>query len=204
MSTHIQTTVPLHDFRLESTIQVFREPRRQHPLYEQSDTALTMSYKNQAMMPVAAAGMRVYADLSTVDDGNALFLIDTPMWLGHGRVAAGTVLCSVAVACQQATAPLVWRGVLNRYLSYIASAPFGHRLGAPGLMPRTTPWLCGFSTLAKDRLTEPEQQALNTVIELVGSSLLEKCDIGVRMAASRGELPIVDPSQFPELLDWES
>jgi len=181
-----------------------REPKRQHPLFGQIDAALTLSYKNQALVPVAATGLRLYADLSTIDDGNALFLVDTQMWLGHGRVAAGTMLCSVAVACQQATAPLVWRGVLNRYLSYIASAPFGHRLGAPGLMPRTTPWLCGFSTLAKDRLTEPEQQLLNTVIELAGSSLLGKCESGVRRTVSRGERPIADPTQFPELLDWES
>ena len=203
MSTPHQITIPLHDFRLASTIQISREPRR-HPLSEVIEAALTLSYKNQALMPVAATGLRLYADLSIIDDGNALFLIDTQMWLGHGRVAAGATLCSVAVACQQATAPLVWRGVLNRYLSYIASAPFGHRLGAPGLMPRTTPWLCGFSTLAKDRLTAPELQSLNTVIELVGSQLLGKCESGVRRAVSRGKRPVADPTQFPELLDWES
>jgi len=193
---------PFHDFRLGSTTQIARI--LQHPLQAAVSATLVMSYQHRALAPLEGTPFRLYADLSTVGDGNALFLIDTLAPLGESRIKPDSFLCSVAVACQLATAPLVWRVVLNRYLSYTASAPFGHRLGSAGLMPKTLPWLCGFSFIGNDYLTPTERQSLHLVTQLIGLHLLEQCETGVRRTAERGQLPAFDPVQFPELIDWET
>lgn len=202
MNSSKNTSVPFHDFRLGSAINIPRYAP--HPLSEQMDAILTASFQNQALVPLDDSGLRIYADLSAISSGNGFIMIDTGVWMGSGSVAAGTLLASVAIACQQMTAPLAWRGILNRYLSYTASAPFGHRLGAPSIMPKTMPWFCGFSSLGHDRLTPTEQTALCSLIHASALCLLSKCEDGVSMALKRGERLTIDPTQFPELLEWES
>ena len=193
-------TVPLHDFRKGSVIQVSRN--LQHPLQAAVETTLHTSFREHALVALDGTPFRIHADLSLLGDGNACLTIDTRFPLGKDHVPVDTVLCSLGVSCQLATAPLVWRWIINRYLRYVATAPFGTQLEALGLMPQTTPWLCGFSPRASDFLTEAERQSLLTVTELAGLFLLRQCEEGVRQAGLRGPLPSVDPKHYLELRNW--
>jgi len=201
MTSPQKTTVSSHDFRNGQVIQVPRELR--HPLLDGLKALLLMSHQQRALVPLESTPFRLYADLSTLGDGNAFFVVDTLMTLGAGHVPADTILYTGATACQLATAPLAWRGVMQRYIKYAALAPLGNTLGAPSLMPRSMPWICGFSRRGHDYLTKAEREILYTVLQLAGLTLLRQCEDAVRQAAQRGALPIADPVQFPELIDWD-
>ena len=200
MTPQSKSIVSFYDFRRGGVTQVPRdtEPKLQDAL----KAVLQTSYQQRALVPLEGTPFRLFADHSTLGDGNAFFIIDTSERLGKGYVAPDTTLCSVGVACQLATAPLAWRGVIGRYISYVAKAPFGASLNALGCMPQSLPWLCGYSPQERDRLTPAESESLNRVIHAAGLVLLEQCEAGARKTArTNGPIP-VDPECFPELGDW--
>ena len=200
MTPQSNSLVSFYDFRRGGVTQVPRDDNTK--LRDTLKHVLQTSFQQRALVPIEDTPFRIFADLSTLCDGNAFYIIDTSLRMGSGYVAPDTTLCSVGVACQLATAPLAWRGVIGRYISYIASAPFGTSLNAQGCMPQSLPWLCGFSPFEREKLTQTESESLNRIMQLAGLILLEQCEEGVRKTVQKNGPILVEPQRYPELGDW--
>ena len=201
MSFHHHSTVPIYDFASGAVTQSPRDLKLS--VQKALKPILYASDKHKALMPLDGTPFRVYGNFGTVADGNALVSIDTGLALGNGQIPADTILYTVGVACQLATAPLAWRTLNNRYIQSVAAAPFGFSLGSIGMMPKKMPWCCGFPSSLNQKLTKHEQELLGIVIQIVSVTTLTECEAGVRLSLEAGKCPNVDPERFIELQDWD-
>ena len=175
----------------------------QHPL--QGAVATTIQYGLREGRPVTVAGspFELMTNMSAHEHGNAVLGIVAGAPLGGGRVPAETLMYVGSVACHLPTAPLAWRFVMRRYLAYAASAPPLHSLGAPSRMPKETPWLCGYTTVAPVQTAENEWKTMVAIQRLAAMDLLRRCERVCEEAAMTGGLTTMDPERFPELCEWE-
>jgi hypothetical protein len=188
MTPQSNQIVSFYDFRRGGVTQVPRDDNTQ--LRDSLKQVLQTSFQQRALVPIEGTPFRVFADLSTLCDGNAFYIIDTRERMGSGYVPPDTTLCSVGVACQLATAPLAWRGVIGRYISYVATAPFGTSLNAQGCMPQSLPWLCGFSPKECEKLTPDESASFKQI--------MQGPDWSCWSNAKRGyEKPYIKQGQYP-------
>lgn len=200
MTPQSNSIVSFYDFRRGRVTQVPRDDNVH--LRDALSQVIQTSYEQRALVPIEGTPFRIYADRSTLCDGNAFYIIDSSERMGNGYVAPDTTLCSVGVACQLATAPLAWRGVIGRYISYVASAPFSTSLNAQGCMPQAVPWLCGFSPYECEKFTPNENDSCCQIMQLAGLILLEQCEEAVRKRTQKtGPIP-VEPERYLELEDW--
>jgi len=198
-----KTTFQHHDLNsgLVATVKRIHEPQLQGEL----DRAVEAAHRTRDLISVCEE-FKVFADLSTVSpDGTSYFVVTARTRLGGGRVLVGKTLYTAVAAAKLATAPSPWRYLFNRYLSAVSESSWpATRWGAPGGMPRGTPWICGFASAAAAHLLPEEKNFLWGLIRSVGLNVLERCERGASQAAKDGIVLEVDTDLYPELReDWD-
>jgi len=170
-----------------------------HPLQGPVAFAIAHSLCENAPFRVEGTVFAIMADMSTNEPGNAGFVFRTASPIRNGRVPAESKVYFGSVACHLPTAPLAWRHVVQEYFREVAADPPMRFFEAPGVIPKTMPWLCGFPTAGSDALIEFERESLLILVRLAGMILLQRCERACEEAAMAGALAAADAERFPEL-----
>jgi hypothetical protein len=173
-----------------------------HPAKTEIARAIPAAHHGRCMIPIEGTGLELFAEETTIADGNAWFFVAAHSPLAGGKVAVGTQLYAATVACQLATAPIAWRHVVSRYIAAMAKAAPLCTFSAPGPMPRNMPWMSGFPSSEYLRLSAEERNTVLTIVRLVGLALLEKCTAASERAKANGGDFVPNSDQYLELLDW--
>lgn len=196
---HPHPTFAFHDLRYGSVEQVPRSLI--HPAAREIAQAIPASHECWSSVPVDGTRFALFADLTSVQSGNAFLFLCARAPLGGGVVPVGTTLYEAVVAVELATAPQVWRHILRYYLKAVAKNPPLVTFSAPGPMPQgDLPWLAGFSSPEANRLANEERDSLLAAVKSAGLALLARCEQGVRGSVAAGREFIPDPDEYPELL----
>lgn len=173
-----------------------------HPLQGPVAAAIQRSQSEDGVVEIVGTSFGLFASPNSVQDGNAPFCLLANSPMGEGRMTADTILYGGVVACQLATAPIAWRHAIRFYLEQVAIAPPLLSFNAPGPMPVTMPWLCGFMMVEGDKLTKDERATLSALVHLTGIILLKMCEQACEEAEKNGRAPELNLERYPELRDW--
>ena len=195
----IQPPLNHHNLRSGSVDRIARPYG--HPLQGAVAMAVDQSLREPAPFGVEGTEFAIVANMSTHENGNAGFSFLTANPIGNGRVPAESIMYSGAVACHLPTAPLAWRHIVQKYLREVAMDPPMRFFCALSFMPKTMPWVTGFTTANSDALTKEERANLLTLVRLAAMILLQRCERACEEAAMAGTLAAADSTRFPELLD---
>lgn len=135
-------------------------------------------------------------------DGNMFFWVASAGALGAGKVPSQQMLYSGAIACQEATSPIPWRHINGQYRLHMLASDIQSPFHAFGTMPRSYPWLCGFSDVSVHQLLKPEWEKILSVIRSTACQLAVRAQDAVLKAAAKGIVPERDEDIFLELRDW--
>lgn len=167
------------------------------------EAALDQSIGSSRFILVEGAKYQVGVYGNTERDGNFPFWIAAGVPLGRGKVPACSTLFAAAVACLEATAPIVWRGVGSQYLGMMLNSPLEDPFNAPGLMPSQYPWVCGFPRAHYFAMEKEEWIEVIDLVESIAVVLAERGLRAVARAAADGIIPERDEELFIELRDWQ-
>ena len=197
-----KSSLTLHhqDLRFGS---IFRLPcHLTHALQPAASVAVSLAEMSDSYIRVEGTKFILHVQTKTAEDGNLALSVGSGAGLGNGSLPANSELYYGSLACQLSTAPLAWRQIQHIYLAHMLESPATARFLAPGLMPQTLPWLCGFPTMSAAGLTKEEFTSLLVLVRIVSLILLERGRAAIHQAAARGYVPVVDPKRFLELQDW--
>ena len=170
-----------------------------HSLQGPVAIAIEISLREEGVVRIDNTPFAILASTARQEHGNAAFSLATRSPLGGGRVPPGTFMYAAVVACHLPTAPIAWRHIMRHYLHHAAVAPPLKSFNAPGHMPQTMPWLCGFPSAEAGGLEKSEWETLLTVVRLAGMILLQRCERACEEAAMAGTLMAADPNRYFEL-----
>lgn len=190
-----------HDLRIGKTFNV---PRTyESPLATKVREAVVRSHIEKAYVPVEGTPFQLTVFLRNESDGNAGVWVSSTQPLAHGKLPAHSQLYSATLACNEATAPLAWRCIMNQYLEHMLEVSPKAHFHAPGVMPRQFPWLCGFLEANPHMLADEEWQMLLQVVWPAALTLLGRCEGAVKRTESQGIKLVPDPDRYLELQRWD-
>lgn len=190
-----------HDLRIGKTFNVPRTYRS--PLAAKVRDAVVRSHIEKAYVPVEGTPFQLTVFLRNESDGNGGVWVSSTEALARGKLPAQSQLYSATLACNEATAPLAWRCITNQYLEHMLEAPPKAHFHAPGLMPRQTPWLCGFLEANPVMLADEEWEMLLQIVWPAALDILDRCERAVTRIESKGIRLVPDPDRYLELKKWD-